>query len=72
MAKNLEPSVELGFTSLNPYGETLEYISGDSPTELRDMIRSLRHETQILAIYAYGSKHIAWISTRAKIKRKVK
>lgn len=68
----IEPGEIPGFSSLNAYGDTLEFIDAESPTKLRDLIRSLRSEVQILSIYAYGSRHIAWISTRTKIKRKGK
>lgn len=74
--RTTETKVELAgqpaFDSLNPYGETLEFLDASSPTELRAMLRQIRLETKIINIYAYGSRHVAWIMTRAKIKKKGK
>jgi hypothetical protein len=45
---------------------------GDSAEDLKNQITSIRLPTKIIAIYAVGSKHVAWIQTTAKIVKKVK
>lgn len=60
------------FESLNPNTSTLDFLVGDSAEDLKAQITSIRLPTKIIAIYAVGVKHIAWIQTTAKIKKKVK
>ncbi len=60
------------FENLNPVGENLDYIQAVSPAALRDELKKIRLPMKILSIYSYGSLHIAWIQTQAKIKRKGK
>lgn len=60
----------LKFENLNPSSETLTYVEAISPRELLAQLSAIRAPTKILNIYSYGSIHIAWIQTRAKIKRK--
>jgi hypothetical protein len=60
------------FDSLNPNTSALEFLMGDSAEDLKNQITSIRLPTKIIAIYAVGSKHVAWIQTTAKIVKKVK
>lgn len=47
----------------------LEFIEARSPDELRDLLRSLSLPFEIIEIYEYSGKHIAWINcTRNLIK----
>lgn len=55
------------FTNLNEKGQGLEYLVGNSPEELLAMIRLFDLPTSIVAIYAVGTKHIAWILTTQKV-----
>ena len=68
--RNVTEPAELRFTSLNPYGEDLDYIEASSPEGLRDQIRKIRLPTRILSIYASEGKHIAWVLTTAKLTKK--
>ena len=61
---------ELKFDNLNSVADTLDYIEAMSPRELKAQLVKIRAQTEIVNIYSYGSIHIAWIKTRAKIKRK--
>lgn len=58
------------FDSVNALSNTLEFISADSPEELRLKLREIRLPTRLITIYAVGSKHVAWIQTTAKLKKK--
>lgn len=60
------------FDSLNSSGENLEFLVGNSPQELLEMIRQIRLPLNIVSIYAIGSKHIAWFQTSARIIKKKK
>jgi hypothetical protein len=55
------------FTNLNEKGQALEYLVGNSPEELLNLIRSFDLPISIVSMYAIGSKHIAWILTTQKV-----
>lgn len=59
----------LEFENLNSVGATLDYIQASSPEKLLENIRKIRLPVRIVTIYTYGSVHIAWIQTTAKIKK---
>lgn len=60
---------ELQFSNLNPLGDNLDYIEAMSTRELLAQIKKIRLPVRIVSIYSYGSVHIAWIETKAKIKK---
>lgn len=51
------------FDSLNSYDETLAVIESNSAKDLQSQIRSIRLPTRIIAIYAVGETHYAWLQT---------
>jgi hypothetical protein len=53
---------ELEFSNLNPYS-SLEFVKASSPDELHKLLTGFRGPMKILAIYASGTQHIAWIQT---------
>lgn len=57
------------FESINSNTHTLDYIVGDSAEELKALLKKITLPTNIVSIYAVGSKHFAWINTAAKIKK---
>lgn len=57
------------FDSLNSNTSTLDFLIGDSAEELRAQIASIHLPVKIIAIYAIGVRHIAWIQTTAKLKK---
>jgi len=67
--KTVVETTELEFTSMNSLRDTLDYIEAMSPRELLANLRKIKHPVRILNIYSYGSIHIAWIMTHAKIKK---
>lgn len=60
------------FENLNYVGQALQFIEGRSPQELLDRLKSITLPVTIISIYAYGNRHIAWITTQAKIIKKKK
>lgn len=60
---------ELEFSSLNPYAN-LDFVKASSPDELHKILTAFKGPMKILAIYASGTQHIAWIQTGiTKIKK---
>lgn len=57
------------FENLNSNSDLLNFLVGNSPEELLNQIKQIRLPTDILAIYAVGSRHICWFRTTAKIKK---
>lgn len=57
------------FDSLNENKYTLDFLIGDSAEDLRNQIASIPLRVKIITIYAYGTRHIAWIQTEAKLKK---
>jgi hypothetical protein len=62
--------MEAEFDSLNSLSFGLEYVEGDTPEKLKEVLKSIRLPTKIISLYEYRGKHIAWIMTTAKLKRK--
>lgn len=58
------------FQDLSNFG-SLEFLIGNSPDELLEQLRSIRRESKLVSIYAYGNgtRHIAWFFTQATIKK---
>lgn len=50
----------------------ITFLAGDSPEELQRMLRELRISFDIVAIYAQGSKHVAWINPSREVIKKPK
>jgi hypothetical protein len=63
-------SEDLG-TNLSPY-MGLEFLTGSSPEELLAQLRQIKIQYKILAIYAQGPNHVAWVDTGALKIKKVK
>jgi hypothetical protein len=49
--------------------KNLQFLEGKSAQELQAQITQIKLPTKIIAIYFYGTRHIAWIQTFAKIKK---
>jgi hypothetical protein len=67
-----KPKTEIGvleFDNLNSVGDALDYIQATSPEKLLEEIKKIRLPVKIMTIYSYGNVHIAWILTRAKLKK---
>lgn len=62
-------TMEIG-DSLNPY-QGLEFFVGSSPEELKDQLTAIRVPFKLLAIYAQGTRHVAWVQTGAQKIKKV-
>lgn len=60
-----------GFENLNNY-QNLEFLVGSSPEELKDQILQIKTPIEIIAIYAVGARHVAWLRTHDKIVKKKK
>jgi len=52
--------------------QSLTFVQGDSAEDLLKQLRLIRLPVAIVAMYAVGSKHIAWIKTDAKLVKKAK
>lgn len=39
----------------------IDFLTAQSPEELRAQIRALRSPNKIIGVYAVGSSHVAWI-----------
>lgn len=50
----------------------LDFFVGNSPEELKAQIDQIRLPAKIISIYAIGSRHIAWVQSSTKIKKKLK
>jgi hypothetical protein len=44
---------------------------GSSPEELKEQLTAIRVPFKLLAIYAQGARHIAWVQTGAQKIKKV-
>lgn len=61
-------SNELG-ANLSPYAG-LEFFVGNSPEQLLAQLKSIRVPFKLIAIYAQGPNHVAWIDSGAiKLKK---
>lgn len=60
------------FENLNSTGDSLNFLTGDSPEDLLSQIKQIRMPVFIVSIYAVGSKHYAWIQTSQKLIKKKK
>jgi len=59
------------FDSLNQ-NASLDYLEGQSLEELKKALLSINLPVNIISIYAFGSRHVAWFTTDAKIIKKTK
>lgn len=52
-----------GSTSLNVF-KNIEFVTADTPEELKDKLRAIKSVFSILGIYSYkgGNAHIAWLN----------
>lgn len=62
-------ATELEFSNLNTLAGTLEYVEAMSTRDLMAQLKKIKLPTKIISIYAYGSVHVAWIMTHAKLKK---
>lgn len=62
--------IELG-ASMNRY-KMVELLEAISANDLRDQIRQLTQEVEIVAVYSSGSKHYALINVNRPIIKKKK
>ena len=61
--------MELG-ENLSSY-PNLDFLIGSSPEELKKQLDQIRLPFKILALYAQGGNHVAWVSlSRQLIKKK--
>ncbi len=65
-------SAEFGLNARLNKMDKLEFLQGDSAQELLQKLKTIRLATEVLSIYAIGTKHVAWIYTEAKIEKKTK
>jgi len=61
--------VEIPFAQLNYSADTLDYLQALSAERLLEQIKQIKHPIQIIAIYAQGSTHFAWVRVQGKIKK---
>jgi hypothetical protein len=47
----------------------LDYLEARSTEELLRQLQQIRLPHKIISIYAYGNKHVAWVSLTQKIKK---
>lgn len=50
----------------------LEFLESTDAEQLKKQIKSIQFPVRIIAIYALGGRHYAWIETRANIVKKTK
>jgi hypothetical protein len=66
------------FTTSKEFGDSLsvykniEFISADSPEDLRSILAAIKLPYSIVAMYSQGSKHFAWIVPSRKVIKKIK
>jgi hypothetical protein len=48
----------------------LEFFTGSSPEDLEKQFKQIRLPFQIVAIYAQGGNHVAWLSLAKPIRKK--
>lgn len=48
------------------------FLTGDSPEDLQRMLRELRIPFEIIAVYAQGNKHVAWINPIREVIKKLR
>lgn len=51
---------ELEFSKLNPY-LNIDFLEASTPDALLALIKGYPGQMKILAIYAVGSHHVAWV-----------
>ena len=49
--------------------KNIEFLTGSSPEELKAQLTSIKLPYKLVAIYAQGSNHVAWIIPTQPIKK---
>jgi len=50
--------------------QQLDFLTGKSPEELRDQLRQIKQPSKVIALYAVGGSHIAWVNLTRPIVKK--
>ena len=59
---------ELEFANLNNYSQ-IEFLTGDSPEQLKAQLLEIKSPIKILHMYSSGSKHYVWFLSQDKINK---
>lgn len=60
--------MEPTFENLNPYSN-LEFLTGNSPEDIKDQLVQLKFPIRIIQMYAAGTKHFVWFQSSEKINK---
>lgn len=47
----------------------IEFLTGNSPTELQEQLKQIKLPFRIVTIYALGGSHVAWIIPTLPLKK---